>query len=66
MELLTAAGATSNTSITEAGVNYDYELGQGKAVIIGKEVTATLYLEANCSFSVDIEASQAVIVTLHE
>jgi hypothetical protein len=65
VELFTAPGATSNTSITVAGVSYDYELAQGKAVRVGKDIAATLYPDADGSFSVDVEASQAVIVTFH-
>ena len=65
VELLTAPGATSDANITVAGISYDYALAQGRGVRVGKDVVTTLQPGEYGSFSVDVEASQAVIVTFH-
>lgn len=65
VELMTAAGATSNTSITVGGMSYDYDLAQGKGVRVGKDVVLKLEPGEDRPFILDVEASQAVIVTFH-
>lgn len=66
VELMTAPGATSDTDISVAGVSYDYDKAQGRGVRVGRDVVATIKPEENEPFSVDVEASQAVIVTFYE
>ena len=65
VELMTAPGATFDTNITVAGMSYDYDLAEGRGVRVGKDIVATLQPGKDESFSVDVEASQAVIVTFH-
>lgn len=65
VELMTAPGATFDTNITVAGMSYDYDLAEGRGVRVGKDTVATLHPGKDGSFSVDVEASQAVIVTFH-
>jgi Glycosyl hydrolase family 79 C-terminal beta domain len=62
---MTAAGATSDTNITVAGMSYDYDIAQGKGVRVGRDVMLTLNPGENNPFTVDVEASQAVIVTFY-
>lgn len=65
VELMTAPGAKYDTNITVAGVSYDYNLAEGRGVKVGKGIVATLKPGSDGSFSVDVEASQAVVVTFH-
>jgi hypothetical protein len=65
VELMTAPGATYDTNITVAGMSYDYDLAEGRGVRVGKDIVATLHPGSDGSFSVDVEASQAVVVTFH-
>ncbi|KAL1981323.1 hypothetical protein VTN96DRAFT_2764 [Rasamsonia emersonii] len=61
VEVLTAPGASSNSSITVAGLSYDYQLGQGRGVQVA--ATGTTIESRNGSFTVDVAASEAVIVS---
>lgn len=65
VELLTAPGATSDEDITIAGMSYDYDKEQGQGVRVDKEVVATLQPGTDETFSVEVGASEAVIVTFH-
>lgn len=61
VEVLTAPGASSNSSITVAGLSYDYQLDQGRGVQVA--ATGTTIESRNGSFTVDVAASEAVIVS---
>lgn len=65
VELLTAPGATSDEDITVAGVSYDYEKAQGHGVQVGKDIVTTIRPGKNETFSVEVGASEAAIVTFH-
>lgn len=65
VELLTAPGATSDENITVGGVSYDYETTQGRGEQVGKDIVATLRPGDNETFSVEVGASEAAIVTFH-
>lgn len=62
--LLTAPEATSNSSITFGGYSYDYNLAEGRPVKVA--AGDTTIKPVNGMFSVDVGASQAVMVTLNE
>lgn len=61
--LLTAPEATSNSSITIGGYSYDYDLAGGRAVKVAEGDTTIRPVDG--VFSVDVGASQAVMVTLN-
>jgi hypothetical protein len=65
VELMTAPGATSNNSITLAGVSYDYDKGQGRPVKVGPGTVAVLKPGKDKTFSVDVEYSQIAIISFH-
>jgi Glycosyl hydrolase family 79 C-terminal beta domain len=65
VELLTAPGGTYHTNITVAGISYDYSLARGRGVKVGKDIVATPQPGKDRSFSVNVEASQVVIVKSH-
>jgi hypothetical protein len=65
VELMTAPGATYDTNITVAGMSYDYNLGEGRGVRVGKGDVTTLQPGKDGLFSIDVGASQAVVVTFH-
>lgn len=66
VELMTApGGATTNENITIAGMSYDYEQGQGKGVSVGDDIVETIEPGDGESFTVEVGASEAVIVTFH-
>jgi hypothetical protein len=61
--LLTAPGATSTEDITIAGMSYDYDRAQGKGVRVGDDIVATLTPGDDGTFSLEVGALEAVIVT---
>jgi hypothetical protein len=65
VELMTAPGATYDTNITVAGMSYDYNLAKGRGVRVGKGDMTTLQPGKAGLFSIDVGASQAVIMTFH-
>lgn len=65
VELMTAPGALSTTNITVAGVSYDYDLAEGRPVVVGPQTAQTIRLDKDGHFSVNVESSQAVLLTFH-
>ena len=64
VELMTAPGAASTTNITVAGISYDYGRGRGKPVRIGPAIHSVLHPQDG-GVTVDVEASQGIMVTFH-
>jgi hypothetical protein len=61
VQSLTAPGALYNTSITMAGISYDYHLNQGKGVQVGE--SGEEIRPAKGVFTIDVADSQAAIVS---
>ncbi|KAF2098183.1 family 79 glycoside hydrolase [Rhizodiscina lignyota] len=59
---LTAPEATSNTTITFGGYSYDYNLAKGRPVKVSNGTS--MIMPNNGVFSVEVAASEAVIVAL--
>jgi hypothetical protein len=65
VERLTAAGADALSGITFAGVSYDYDLAEGKPVVVDEAATKeTLKVTTNGVLSVVLQDSEAVILQL--
>lgn len=61
LEFFTAPGATFNTSITVAGMSYDYDLAKGRGVKVAN--TTQVVTPVNGVFEIPLSYSEAVLVT---
>jgi hypothetical protein len=66
VELMTAPGAASTTNITVAGVSYDYELAEGRAVVVGPKIAQVIYPDMGGKFVVKARASQALLLKFYQ
>ena len=65
VELMTAPGAGWTRNITVAGMSYDYELAEGRPVSVGPNIAQVIYPEMGDKFVVEVQASQAVLLTFY-
>lgn len=66
VERLTAAGADVKTDITFGGVSYDYDLGQGKPVVVNQTAAQeTVKASTPGTLKVTLQASEGVVLHLN-